>query len=117
MRREDGLTLIELLIVLVVIGILLAISVGSVTGYRERSTNSAAQMNIRSALPAVESYRSDHDGYDGMTAEALQAISPGAQAVDVLAASTSSYCLRTIVEGRSWYREGPSGPITTTACP
>src|SRR6188472_1736617 len=61
--EESGFTLIELLIVLVIIGILLAIAVPSYLGFKDRASKSAAQANVRSAVPAVEAYYADHGNY------------------------------------------------------
>jgi prepilin-type N-terminal cleavage/methylation domain-containing protein len=117
LRRRDGFTLVELVVVLVVIGILMSIAVGFHVRAREKAGDAAARMNIRIALPAVETYRSDHGTYTGMTLAALQATySPGVHGIEVLAADDAGYCIRAIAEGRIWYKHGTDGPITTTAC-
>ncbi len=68
-QEESGFTLIELLIVLVIIGILLAIAVPSYLGFKDRANNSAAQANVRSAVPAVEAYYADVGTYAGMASD------------------------------------------------
>jgi type IV pilus assembly protein PilA len=115
--REDGFTLTELLVVIVIIGILTAIAIGFYSGAREKANDVTAKSNIRVAVPAIEAYKSDNSTYVGMTLPALQAsYSPGIQGIEVVSAGASAYCVRSTVGGRSWYLIGPGGSVTTTAC-
>ena len=122
-KEESGFTLIELLIVLVIIGILLAIAVPSYLGFKDRASKSAAQANVRSAVPAVEAYYADTGHYTNMTLTTgdapdltgLKGIDAGIK-VTVLSAGPSTYCITNSQGGFPYYKNGPAGDITTTVC-
>lgn len=115
--REDGFTLTELLVVIVIIGILSAIAIGFYSGAREKAGDVTARSNIRVAVPAIEAYKSDNSSYVGMTLPVLQtSYSPGVQGIEILSVNAAGYCVRSTIAGSSWYLDGPGGPITTTAC-
>ena len=53
--REEGFTLIELMVVVLIIAILIAIAIPTFLGARERAQDRAAQSSLRNALPAAKS--------------------------------------------------------------
>jgi type IV pilus assembly protein PilA len=63
MRKNEGFTLIELMIVIAIIGILAAIAIPQFSAYRTRSYNSAAEADIRNAATAQEAYYVDNQTY------------------------------------------------------
>jgi type IV pilus assembly protein PilA len=63
MRKNEGFTLIELMIVIAIIGILAAIAIPQFSAYRTRSYNSAAEADLRNAATAQEAYYVDNQSY------------------------------------------------------
>jgi type IV pilus assembly protein PilA len=63
MRKNEGFTLIELMIVIAIIGILAAIAIPQFSAYRMRSYNAAAEADIRNAATAQEAYYVDNQTY------------------------------------------------------
>jgi len=116
-QEESGFTLIELLVVLVIIGILLAIAVPSYLGFKDRAKKGAAQANVRTAVPAVEAFYADHGTYAGMEAAgALTAIDAGVKITVVGTPTSTSYCISNTQGIFTFYKNGPAGEITETAC-
>src|SRR3954452_9669299 len=72
LASEEGLTLNELLVVIVILGILVAIAVPAYLSFKGSAQNAASQSNIRSAIPAAEQMTISNTNYTGMTGTTLK---------------------------------------------
>jgi type IV pilus assembly protein PilA len=106
---EQGFTAIELLVVIIILGILMAIAVPSYLGFRDRASNNAAKENLREALPAAQAYYTDNGSYTGMDTAALVEIDSGVSpTLKVVSVTATTYCLTDTVSGKTWSVEGPA---------
>jgi type IV pilus assembly protein PilA len=60
---EDGFTLIELMVVVLIIAILIAIAIPTFLGVQNRARDRAAQSDLRNALTAAKTLATDNAGY------------------------------------------------------
>ena len=60
--EEDGFTLIELMVVVLIIAILLAIAIPTFLGAQDRARDRAAQSDLRNAITAAKTIATDDAG-------------------------------------------------------
>ena len=97
-NREEGFTLIELMIVIAIIGILAAIAIPQFSAYRARSHNASANADLRNAITTQEAYYVDFQSYADAVADLTDdnyglVLSSGVD-LSVMTGDTTSYTMQ-----------------------
>jgi len=117
MRKNEGFTLIELMIVIAIIGILAAIAIPQFSAYRARSYNASAESDIKNAATAQEAYYVDKSTYVdpiGSLTGATYGLYTSEGVTLSGSGNTASYAMTsTHASGtRNFFYAGPGGSIT-----
>jgi type IV pilus assembly protein PilE len=99
MQKEKGLTLIELLIVIVIVGLLAAVAIPIYTGYMQRARRADAKTALEQVRAAQEMWRAEKGSYatdgGGNSAETILQNTMGASNTTISSYYTWSFTVKT----------------------
>jgi len=83
-----------------------------------RELKSAAEANVRAAVPAMEAYNADHGTYAGVTLKKLQTLyDAGVRNIAIVRANASTYCFENTAPAEfTFHKSGPAGDILPGSC-
>jgi hypothetical protein len=89
---------------------------GGLIGNITVAAEAEASSNVRAAEIALEAWRADHGTYSGATIDGLHRYDYGVRNVQILNATSGSYCLESRVRTAVASEQGPGGNIVPVAC-
>jgi type IV pilus assembly protein PilA len=75
-KDDQGFTLVELLVVILIIGILAAIAIPAFLSQTGKANDSAAKTQVGTLQTTMQAYAAEHGGYEGGSLTELQKIEP-----------------------------------------
>jgi type IV pilus assembly protein PilA len=96
MQDDQGFTLIELMVVVLIIAILIAIAIPTFLGLRRRAQDRASQSNLRNGLTAAKAFYTDAETYTGFNAAAGTTIEPSLTWADGGAATLNVVTIKNV---------------------
>ncbi|HTD07514.1 MAG TPA: prepilin-type N-terminal cleavage/methylation domain-containing protein [Solirubrobacteraceae bacterium] len=109
LQADQGFTLVEILVVILIIGILAAIAIPSLLSQKGKAYDANAKEMAHEAQVAAETYSTDHEGeYKNLSVEALHAID---SSINTAAGNNNAYL--SVAEAK----ESNKGYVVTAIAP
>jgi type IV pilus assembly protein PilA len=122
-REEQGFTLMELLIVIIIIGILAAIAIPAFLAQREKAQAAAVQSDTRNAATAEALYFIDNDEFTNTVADLEpEGFRQSGGVTTTVTGAPATYCVKSVWTADPtnpaliWYMDEAGGGVSQTAC-
>jgi type IV pilus assembly protein PilA len=100
LRADDGFTLVELLVVILIIGILATVGIATFLNQRGKAQDAEAKSAVATAAKAMEIWSSEHGSYAGATPAGLIKVEVSLGGANALTVASTARSYTVTVDSR-----------------